>query len=157
MQLADETKPRRVLHHDVESRMRLPWKPVDLQHSLIVLRRRRGASDEYVEDLRVRRNFVVALLRCLTRLGNWRPNRGEEPMHAYYREFDWLPEEEIQEVLPEDGMPPGLVIHDLAHEEEAPGLSRHVFQEWLLGRQTRLRRGRVTVALLGDRCTWVEP
>ena len=52
-------------------------------------------------------------------------------MHAYYSEFDWLPEEEIAEVLPEDGMPPGLAIHDLAHEEDAAALSRHVFQEWL--------------------------
>ena len=68
---------------------------------------------EYVEDLRVRRNFVVALLRCLTRLGHWRQHRGEEPMHAYYTEFDWLPEEEIEEILPEDGMPASLVVHDL--------------------------------------------
>ena len=79
----------------------------------------------------MRRNFVVALLRCLTRLGNWRQHRGQEPMHAYYTEFDWLPEEEMEEVLPEDGMPPSLVIHDLAHEEETPGLTRQMFQEWL--------------------------
>ena len=131
VRVGDEPEPRHVNQRDVQSRMRLPWKPVDLQHSLIVLRRRRGVSDEYVEDLRVRRNFVVALLRCLTRLGHWRQHRGEEPMHAYYTEFDWLPEEEIEEILPEDGMPASLVVHDLAHEEDAPVLTRALFQEWL--------------------------
>ena len=67
----------------------------------------------------MRRNLVVALLRCLTRLGHWRQHRGEEPMHAYYTEFDWLPDDELEEVLPEAGMPSSLVVHDLAHEQRS--------------------------------------
>ena len=59
------------------------------------MRRRNREKDEYVEDLRVRRNFVVALLRCLSQLGHWRVNREEEPMHMYYTEFDWPDDEEL--------------------------------------------------------------
>ena len=44
----------------------------------------------------MRRNFVVALLRCLSQLGHWRENRDEEPMHMYYTEFDWLEEKGIK-------------------------------------------------------------
>ena len=102
-----------------------------MQHALIVLRRRSGRNDEFVEDLRVRRPVVVALLRALTKRGSWRENRGEEPMHMYYTEFDWLSDAEIAEVLPEDGVPETLVIQDLDGVTEPTGLTRAVFQSWL--------------------------
>ena len=49
----------------VQSRVTLPLKPQDLSHAVIVLRRRNRLSDEYIEDLKVRKNFVSALLRCV--------------------------------------------------------------------------------------------
>jgi hypothetical protein len=52
-------------------------------------------------------------------------------MHMYYTEFDWLPEDEIAEVMPEDGLPETLIIRELDNEREPTGLTRTVFQEWL--------------------------
>ena len=69
--------------------------------------------DDYVEDLGVRRKVVVALLRCPSKRGHWREDRGEEPMHTYYAEFDWLDEADIAEVLPENGVPSNVHIEDL--------------------------------------------
>jgi hypothetical protein len=52
-------------------------------------------------------------------------------MHAYYTEFDWLPRDELEQLLPEDGLPETLVVHDLEPEKEPAALTRAVFQEWL--------------------------
>ena len=53
-------------------------------------------------------------------------------MHVYYREFDWLSEEELLEELPESGVPGSLVMHDLDEEEpESTALDADPFQEWL--------------------------
>ena len=117
--------------HSLRSRFKLPWRPSDLRHSFIVLRRRRGLTDQYVEDLRVRRNFVVALLQCLSRPGLWRAHRGVEPMHMYYTEFDWLPRAELEMLLPEDGVPSSLAVHDLDEEDARESLTSHTFQQWL--------------------------
>ena len=122
---------REISKSDVQARVRLPWKPNDLRHALIVLRRRNRNRDEYVEDLRVRPNFVVALLRCLSQLGHWRENRDEEPMHMYYTEFDWLEDDEIATVLPEDGVPDTLHIEDLDEEEPTSGMTLQEFQDWI--------------------------
>ena len=101
----DEAEDRMVGRKDIQARFTLPWKPQDLSHALIVLRRRNRMTDEYIEDLKVRKNFVMALLRCLSELGEWRENCGVEPMHKYYTGFDWLDDTTIEEVLPEDGVP----------------------------------------------------
>ena len=69
VKVAHEEKERLVSRRHVQARVTLPWKPSDLSHALIVLRRRSRMTDEYIEDLTVRRNFVIALLRCLSDLG----------------------------------------------------------------------------------------
>ena len=131
VRLDDRARPVVVEASQVRNHLHLPWRPSELKHALIVLRRRSGQQGAFVEDLRVRRAFVVALLRALSKKGNWRPHRGEEPMHMYYTEFDWLPEDEIDELLPEDDPPSTLVIRELENEREPTGLSRAVFQDWL--------------------------
>jgi len=131
VEIADHKQLIRVAASKIRSRLRLPWKPRDLQHALIVLRRRSGNKTEFVEDLRVRRPFVVALLRALSERGQWREHRDVEPMHMYYTEFDWLTQEEIEEVLPENDLPDTLVIQDLTNKDEPTGLTCSVFQEWL--------------------------
>ena len=45
----------------VRQRVRLPRKPEDLRDNFIVLRRRNARREDYVEDLRVRRNFLLPL------------------------------------------------------------------------------------------------
>ena len=52
-------------------------------------------------------------------------------MHAYYTQCEWLPDDEIAEVLPEDGMPASLVIHDLEGDENTGGITKSDFQDWL--------------------------
>ena len=49
----------------------------------------------------------------------------------YYTEFDWLTQDDIEEALPEDGLPPSLVVQELENERELTGLTRPVFQDWL--------------------------
>ena len=126
-----ETDERLVPPQDVQARVTLPWKPTDLRHALIVLRRRDNNKDFYVDDLRVRRNYVIALLRCLSELGHWRENCGEEPMHMYYTEFDWLPDNEIESVLPEDGLPEGLHIEDYDDTPAAASFTKTEFHDWI--------------------------
>ena len=46
-----EAGNRVVDRKDVNARVTLPWKPQDLSHALIVLRRRNRWTDEYIEDL----------------------------------------------------------------------------------------------------------
>ena len=87
----------------VQQRVVLPWKPSDLRDYFIVFRRRIRDTDEYLEDLRVRRALVSRILRLLTRPGTWRPVQGIEPMHMFYQAFDWLRDDQIADFLPEDG------------------------------------------------------
>ena len=58
--------------HQIAERLKLPWKPINLRDYLIILRRRNASRDDYVEDLRVRRDYIRKLLRLLTKLGDWR-------------------------------------------------------------------------------------
>ena len=55
-------------------------------------------------------------------------------MHQYYREFEWLSDAEIEKIFPqEDGVPPGLIMHDY-DDGEADGrtvLSSTEFADWL--------------------------
>ena len=108
IRIASEPEPRQVSFVQVRQRIRLPWRPVDLRNNLIILRRRNGDKDEYVEDLRVRRHFVQGILEILTKLGDWRPDRGCEPLHMFYTDFDIMPDHEFEEVLPLDGVPAGF-------------------------------------------------
>ena len=58
---------------DIEQRVQVPWKPRDLADNFIVFRRRLGRTEEYIEDLRVRRNFVRRILDLLMEPGFYRP------------------------------------------------------------------------------------
>ena len=49
----------------------------------------------------------------------------------YYTEFDWLSDNAIEEVLPEDGLPSSLHIDDLDDEDDGPALTKSVFQDWI--------------------------
>ena len=49
----------------------------------------------------------------------------------YYTEFDWLSDEDIEEILPEDGLPSSLHIDDLDDEDDGPALTKNVFQDWI--------------------------
>ena len=87
-----------------------------------------------MEDLRVRRAMVKRILDLLTREGEWREHHGVQPMHQYYRDFEWLSDAEIEHIFPqEDGVPPGLIMHDYDEEEAdgRKGLSASEFTDWL--------------------------
>jgi hypothetical protein len=111
--------------------LRLPFTPRDLHDKFIVFRRKDSAGDDYVEDLRVRRNLVRGLLQLLSKKGFWRPDHGEEPVHKYYTNFEWLDEDELEALLPEDGVPEGLRYETLRDDDVAEGLGAEDFEEWL--------------------------
>jgi hypothetical protein len=115
----------------VERRVTLPWKPRDLSDHLIVFRRRRGRARDYVEDLRVRRALVTRILLLLTERGEWRPGRGVEARHMYYSSFDWLSPEQLEQLLPEDGVPEDLNFQDIDEALPTGGLTRALFVDWL--------------------------
>ena len=136
IRIASEPEPRQVSFVQVRQRIRLPWRPVDLRNNLIILRRRNGDKDEYVEDLRVRRHFVQGILEILTKLGDWRPDRGCEPLHMFYTDFDIMPDHEFEEVLPLDGVPAGLNFQSVDDPDHTTLVTRMEFQDWLTeGRQ----------------------
>ena len=84
----DELEPQLVNLDDVEQRVQVPWKPRDLAENLVVFRRRVGRTEEYIEDLRVRRDLVRRILTLLTTKGFYRPDQGEECRHMYYSTCD---------------------------------------------------------------------
>ena len=49
----------------------------------------------------------------------------------YYTEFDWLSDDDIEEVLPEDGLPSSLHIDDVDDEDDGPALTKSIFQDWV--------------------------
>ena len=78
----DDYKESRLVYlEDIEQRVQVPWKPRDLADNLVVFRRRIGRTEEYIEDLRVRRNFVRRILTLLTTRDFYRPDQGEECRH----------------------------------------------------------------------------
>ena len=79
----------------------------------IVFRRRDGGKDEYIEDLRVRRDFITGILKLLTLKGNWRAHQGEEPLNKWYTGSDWLSDLEIEEAFPDDDIPEGVHFETL--------------------------------------------
>ena len=74
---------REVPFQQIRQRIMLPWRPTGLHKHLIILRRRNGKKDEYVEDLRVRRALLQRLLALFARRGHWRSAHGEEPAHKF--------------------------------------------------------------------------
>ena len=58
VQYAEEENTTSVNFADIQQRLLLPWNPRDLQDNFILFRRRDARKDEYVEDLRVRRNLI---------------------------------------------------------------------------------------------------
>ncbi len=108
-----------------------PWKPQDLRDHFIVLRRHNARREDYVEDLRVRRNLLRQLLELLTEEGDWRPGHGTEPLHMYYTDFGLRPKHELEEIFDFDAVPAGLNFQDLDESDWLTELSSSVFQEWL--------------------------
>ena len=99
-----------VMYHDfqqefveverIQQRVKLPWRPEDLREHFIVLRRRLGRSEHYLEeDLRVRRNLLTRILKSLTLRGEWRPCHGEETMHTNYDAFDIRDAHEMETIF----------------------------------------------------------
>ena len=129
---------RRVQWRDVEQRLKLPWKLESLRDYLIVLRRRGCRREDYVEDLKVRRNIIKNLLRLLTKKAHWRENQGGELLHAYYVGFDFMSDDEIDEMLPEDDVPNTLHIQYLRNKDWPTVFTAESFEEWLYeGRNNR--------------------
>ena len=81
----------------VAERLKLPWTPASLRDYLIILRRRNASRDDYVEDLRARRNIIRRILQLLTKQGQWRDDQGTEPLHQYYVGFDFMTDDEYLE------------------------------------------------------------
>ena len=103
----DDYKESRLVYlEDIEQRVQVPWKPRDLADNLVVFRRRIGRTEEYIEDLRVRRNFVRRILTLLTTRDFYRPDQGEECRHMYYNTCDVS--YSSLEALPEDAVPEDL-------------------------------------------------
>ena len=115
----------------VRQRVRLPWKPQDLHDNFIVLRRRNARREEYVEDLRVRRNLLRRILKLLTTERDWRKGHGVEPLHMYYVDFDIRSEHELEDIFPMDDVPSALHFRDLDESDYVTELTRNVFQDWL--------------------------
>ena len=131
VELDGETEQREVFFQQIRQRIMLPWRPTDLHNHLIILRRRNGKNDEYVEDLRVRRALLQRLLALFTRRGHWRSAHGEEPVHKFYKDFDWRPAGELEELFPDDAVPDGLHFRDMDESQYVTELDCHTFQHWL--------------------------
>ena len=132
VEMDGEAKSVFVRFNEISQRLKLPWKPEDLHDYFIVFRRRNGNSDEYINDLRVRRSFVTEILKLLTLQGNWRPDQGEEPLNKWYTGFDWLSDVEIEEAIPENDIPKGIHFETL--DEDCVSnlvLNSDVFTCWL--------------------------
>ena len=132
----NETEKRTVPLKDVEQRVQVPWKPRDLAENFIVFRRRLGRTEAYVEDLRVRKNFVRRVLTLLMERGFYRPDQGEQCRHMYYSTCD-LAESNIEDLL-EDDVPGDLHFRDIDEQLPTGNVARQMFTDWL----TFGRRGR---------------
>ena len=58
IRLADNNEEHIVRKEQIQQRVTLPWKPRDLADYFIIFRRKHGRSEEYVDDLRGRRNVI---------------------------------------------------------------------------------------------------
>ena len=113
--------------------MQVPWKARDLADNFIVFRRRLGRTEEYIEDLRVRRNFVRRILDLLMEPGFYRPDQGEQCRHMYYSTCDRV--ESNTDELPDDGVPSDLHFRDIDEQLPSGRVTKQMFVDWLsLGR-----------------------
>ena len=131
VEFTDDAATQVITLQSIEKRVKLPWHPRELHNSLIIFRRRRGKTNEYVEDLRVRRELLRRLLHFLTMPGNWRPQEGPGPLHKYYTDFDWLSDAQFEEIFPVDDVPEDLHFEDLDEPAQSGGLSPDSFRDWL--------------------------
>ena len=53
-------------------------------------------------------------------------------MHMYYTGFDWLPDEEVDALFPEDAVPEDLPFRPWDEEEGSCSLTVHDFSDWLV-------------------------
>ena len=119
IRLGDSNEEHLVQKEQVQQRVTLPWKPRDLADYFIIFRRKHGREEEYVEDLRVRRNVIKRILKLLTCKGEFRPNQGIESRHYYYTACEYMSDQEIDELLPEeDYVPADLNFQD--NDENMP-------------------------------------
>ena len=132
VEYGDDRTEEYVAMERVQQRVKLPWLPVDLRENLIVLRRRIGNSDQFDEDLRVRRNMLREILLLLTQRGCWRPGHDVETLHIYYDAFDMRTDHEFEELFPEDAVPSQLNFQDLHDEDTLSKVSFNNFQDWLV-------------------------
>ena len=129
----DDVESRTVPLEDIERRVQVPWKPRDLAENLVVFRRRIGRTDEYIEDLRVRRNFIRRILTLLTTRDFYRPDQGEQCRHMYYDTCD-ISLSSLDE-LPEDAVPEDLNFQPIDEELPTGHVTSELFVDWLnLGR-----------------------
>ena len=63
--------------------------------------------------------------------GTWRQDQGIETLHKYYSSCDWLDDNDIDELLPEDDIPEQLNFKDLGEAEDDTTVSRAIFRDWL--------------------------
>ena len=128
-----ETNDEHVVKLDqVEQRVVLPWKPTDLAQYFIISRRRHGQTEEYVEDLQVRRNMIRRILAFLTEKGDWRPDQGEETRHYYYGACECMSTHEIDEIFPaDDYVPPDLNFQDADELLPHSSVDQGTFFQWL--------------------------
>ena len=87
--------------------------------------------DDYVEDFRVRRGVIKRLLEYVIQRRHWRTHYEEEHSHSYYVDFDFMSDDELAEVLPEDDVPQGLNMQELDPEHARTDLSGEEFEDWL--------------------------
>ena len=84
VRLGDTAEEHLVQREQIQQRVTLPWKPQDLSDYFIIFRRKHGRQEEYVEDLRVRRNVIKRILKLLTARGKYREHQDVESRHYYY-------------------------------------------------------------------------
>ena len=81
VRLGDTADEHVVQKEQIQQRVTLPWKPRDLSDYFIIFRRQHGRTEEYVEDLRVRRSVIKHILKLLTARGEYREHQGVESRH----------------------------------------------------------------------------
>ena len=68
----------------VEPRVQMPWHPELLRENLVLMFRRNLGHGRVIDGLEVRWEKVVRVMRALTRIGRWRDDEVEGPMHKWY-------------------------------------------------------------------------
>ena len=88
-------------------------------------------QEEYLEDIRVRRNLVAEILNFLMEVGVFRPDQGLECRHMYYSTCERVSDDRLAEFLPDDGVPEDVNIQDIDEDLPQKSLSKHAFIDWM--------------------------